>query len=226
MEDKVRRNLGDKTVIGNQRYNQALIRDTINEGYLYYVGLMMDSGEGDFAEPAELIDIVAQQSSYDLNTLMTYNPVRVRLVERLYSTLHYTLDRWEKTTGVRDITGVGSGQFFPSYRFIGTSIEFNQIPNFSQTDGLRIEGYKVPVEMTLDTDEPNPGFSPIYHQMLVLYATVSCIEAKEATGMVGDPEKFRIRLAKLEKQFIDTMNDRAQSRQSVDPFITDFEAPW
>lgn len=187
---------------------------------------MIESGEGDFAVAPQNINIVANQYIYNLASLLNYNPVKVRLVERSYSNEWVTLPKWEKTTGSFYNNGVGSGEFFPSYRFTGTNLVFNQMPNFAQTAGFRVEGYKQPADLSADGDSPDANFHPIYHDILVLHATVSCIEAKEATGMTGDPAMFRTRLEKREFQFIDTINNRSFSRESVDPFVVDGESSW
>ena len=225
MENKVRRNLGDNTS-GTQRYNQTLIRDLINEGYLYYAAIMIDSGEGDFAMAPETIDIVANRREYDLSTVLSYIPVRVRLIERSYSSTWYVLNKWEKNSGTINSNGVGSGHFFPSYRFIGTNLSFNLIPSFSESDTVRIEGYKQPDELSGDSDEPASGFLNLYHNILVLYSSIGALESKEATGMVGDTEAFRGRLSKLEAQFISTINNRTSSRESVDPYLIDEQENW
>lgn len=211
--------MGDPTGSNPQRYSQALIYDLINEGYNLYMSYMIDSGEGDFAEPSELVDIVSGTYVYDLTSVLTYNPVKIRLVEILYGSEWLVLNKWEKNSGSFYDTGYSSGSFFPSYRFTGVNLVFNQKPNFSLTDGIRIEGYKQSVELAAAGDSPNENFHPIYHTLLVLYATIGCIESKEATGMVGDPQMFRGRLEKLETQFIETINNRSSSRESVDPFV-------
>lgn len=219
----MRRNLGDPIGSNLNRYSSELIRDTINEAYLYYVMLMMNSGQGDFSLPPETIDIVAGQYIYDLSALMSYTPVKISLVERSFSSVWNVLDKWQKTTGSFYTVGVGSGIWWPSYRFIGTNLVFNQMPNFSQSAGLRVEGYKVPDEMVADSDTPLPVFSTIYHNMLVLASTVACIHAKEATGVAGDPNKFIDRLDKMELAFIETMSSKSESREYVDPFVPEDE---
>lgn len=181
--------------------------------------MLMESGEGDFAQAPETIDLVASQNAYDLATLLTYVPVKIKLVERLYSTEWSVLKKWEKNSGSISTVGLGTGEFWPSYRFRGTNLVFNQIPNFSETGTIRIEGYKMPAEMSADADTPNSGFSEIYHNMLVLWATIACLEAKEALGMKGDLAYFRERLAKMEALFTETLNNRTESRESVDPFV-------
>lgn len=228
MENKVRRNLGDKTSpsSGVQRYNQTLIRDLINEAYLYYAAMMIDSGEGDFCETRQTIDIVAYQQEYDLATLLTFIPVKLRLVERKYSNIRYVLKKWEKNDGSVNENGMGAGFFFPTYRFVGTKLCFNMVPNFSETATISIEGYRAPDEMVNDSDTPASGFLNLYQNLLILYATIGALESKEASGMAGDPEMFRRRLEKQEAIFIETMNNRTASRESVDPFVPDEEEGW
>lgn len=181
--------------------------------------MMIDAGEGDFAMPPETIDIVANQNIYDLSTLLTYNPVEVRLVERIYTTEWKALDKWERNGGSIYAPGYSIGSFWPSYRFTGSNLVFNQIPNFDQDEGIRVEGYRGPDELVDDDDEPDSNFHEIYHNLLVLWATVSAIETKEATGMTGDPAMFRLRLEKMEERFIDSINQRSSARQYVDPFV-------
>jgi len=223
METRTRRNLGDKTSGTNQRFAQQLIWDCINEAYMYYVGIMIDTGEGYFAMPAESFDIVANQYSYDLSSLLSYIPIKVKMVERIYSTEWIALQKWERNGGRFYDSGVGSGMWFPSYRFLGQNLTFNQKPDFNYTDGLRVEGYKVPALMVSGSESPDSQFHYMWHNMLVLNATVACIESKEATGLVGDPEMFRTRLAKQEMQFMEVMDQRTESRESVDPFVVSGE---
>lgn len=223
MQSKVRRNLGDPIGSNLNRYSTDLIKDTLNEAYLYYALLMMNSGQGDFAQAPETINIVANQYIYDLSTLMTFTPLKVSLVERSYSSNWTVLDKWQKTTGSFYTTGVGSGVWFPSYRFLGTSLIFNQMPNFSQTAGLRVEAYKVPTELSADSDQPAGVFSAAYHNLLVLSSTVACIHAKEATGVAGDPDKFIRRLEKMEEAFLESISTKSDSREYADPFVTEDE---
>lgn len=184
---------------------------------------MIESGEGDFCEEPETIDLVANQVSYNLATLMSFSPIKVRMVERKYSTQWVVLRKWEKNTGSIDSTGVGSGEFFPSYRFTNTKLTFNMIPNFSEDDTVRIEGYKLPVEMSADADVPNANFHEAYHNLLVLWATVAALETKEAVGTAVDKGPFAGRLQAMEEQFIASMNNRSDCPESVDPFIVEGE---
>jgi hypothetical protein len=183
--------------------------------------MMIESGEGDFAAPAESVDVVANQSSYDLTTVLTYNPVMIRMVERFQNNIYKTLEKSEFIDGNIYAPGIGESDFYPSYRFSGTRIVFNQIPAFSQTAGLRIEGYKLPNEMVIDADQPAANFHPIYHNLLVLWATVGAMESKEFTGTKDDSTMFRIRLEKMENQFISVMNNRSEFPERVTPFQLD-----
>lgn len=224
MENKVRRNLGDRTTGSNQRFSADLIRDLINEAYFFYAGVMIESGEGDFAMPPETIDIVSGQVDYDLNQLfedgdLSYYPVKIRLVEKLIGTEWVTLDKWEKNTGVMSTTGLSSQSWLPSYRFTGTNITFNIPPDFNEAGGLRISGYKIPDDLVEDEDEFHPNFNKAWHGMTILRATIGCIESKESTGMVGDPDQFRKRLEQYEGQFFDFIQNRSESRESADPFV-------
>lgn len=180
---------------------------------------MIESGEGDFAQAPETIDIVSGTQSYNLATIMTYAPVKVRLVERLYGTDWSVLSKWERNSGVTYSVGIGSGEWFPSYRFTGTSLTFNQVPSFTENDIIRVSGYKIPAELSLDADTLDANFHDAYAQLLVLWSTIACLESKESTGMKSDLDAFRLRLSKLEDSFINTINSRSESRESVDPFV-------
>lgn len=183
--------------------------------------MMIESGEGDFCAPPESIDIVANQNFYDLATLLSYNPVKIKKVERFQNNIYTTLKKNEKLDGIIYAPGIGDSAFFPTYRFRGTGITFDQIPSFNFTAGLRIEGYKLPAEMSADGDQPAANFHPIYHNLLVLWATVGAMETKEFTGAKDDSTMFRIRLEKMEKQFINVMNNRTESTEYVVPFALD-----
>lgn len=186
---------------------------------------LIESGEGYFANPPVVFNIVSGQNIYSLPSILGYCPVHVRLVERFYPNQWEVLSKWEKNTGTTYQLGVGSGSWWPSYRFTGTNLVFNQIPNFGQTGGVRIEAYDTPAELEAGQSF-DANFPPVHYGLLVLDATCQALDTKEATGMVQDPELFRSRQKAREIRFEETLNNRSDARESVDPFVVDGEDIW
>lgn len=172
-----------------------------------------------------MFDIVAGQYIYPMIDVFGFAPLRLRLVERFYPNQWEVLSKWEKNTGTFYQLGVGSGAWWPSYRFVGTDLVFNQLPNFGQTGGLRVEAYQTPEEL-ISGESFDSNFPPVFYSLLVLDAVCSAIEGKEATGMQGDVAMFRARRDKLALRFEETFNNRSESRESVDPFVVDGEDIW
>lgn len=214
LRSRVRFNLGEPNPGSQPRFDNASINNHINEGYSHYQQALMRNGEGDLATTA-FINLVANQEAYPLPT----NWVRTEKLSRVVSFGTIPLERFERYDTPNTTFGGNAGdQYLPSYRYRGRNIILEPFPTFSQTNGLFHEFYELKAPMVLDSDSPDAGFIEPWQSMLVLWATISEMDAKEAIGSVVDSSTFRSRLDKMEQEFLYTMNGRTQARDEVQPY--------
>jgi hypothetical protein len=112
----------------------------------------------------------------------------------------------------------GGSTYAPSYYFRGNSLVLRPIPGFTQTDALLLEYTQFPERMIWGGDSLTNKISPVFKELLVMYA-VEKAKIKEDLTLGGNTsDKASMHLAKIEKKFLDTLGPRSNFPQFVKPF--------
>jgi len=212
LRQRVRYNIGEPT--GQQRFSNVSIDANINEAYQQYQLDLIESGEGDFLVRTT-INIVANQANYALPA----GWVKTERIEKQlsYGTRPLFMDKRLYSTNPNLYTYTGD-LYLPTYRYRNREIIFEPTPQSSQANGIIHEYYALQPVLTADGDSPVAGFIEPWQTMLVLYATIAELEGKDAIGGVSDIATFRARLEKAETKFYDSMEQRSESPQQVEPY--------
>ena len=213
---RVRYNLGEPS--GEQRFYNVSINANLNESYRYYLAQLIDNGESNFTTTVS-IDFVANQAEYALPS----DWVKTRMVDRVTTFGTVPLERFERYETTNITIGGNAGDWFlPSYRFRGQNLVFEPKPTFSQVGAVIHEYYAEPANLVADGDSPSTGFIETWQDMMVIRATLSELENKDAVGGVSDINSFRLRLQNMEEAFRKLMTGRSQARDKVERYGYDY----
>lgn len=127
------------------------------------------------------------------------------------------------TQGYSTQGGSEPGSFIPTYKFQGNSLVLNPTPNFSETAGLRLEYIQFPDQMIYGGDSMTSQVSPIFKQMIVMYAVY---RAKVRESMVNGVTTYQAAsdtLAGLVPLFRDSLPKRSKGPTYVQPFNPETE---
>lgn len=219
LRTKVRYNLEGQTAVASSRYRDASINDHLNEGYGQYQLDLIENGEGDLCTKVPL-NYVANQEEYALPA----DWVKTKRVERVVSFGTVPLKRFERyDTANVTVSGNGGDGYLPTYRFRGRNLIFEPFPTFTQTAGAVHEYYLFQPPLVIDSDSPSAGFIEPWQSMLVLWATIAELEGKEAVGSIVSIDTFRARLEKMELKFTQSMQNRSEGREEVEPYGYNYE---
>lgn len=213
LRTRVRYNLGEVT--GEQRFKNVSINANINEAYQQYQLDLIESGEGDFLT-LTTINFVANQANYALPA----DWVKTERIERQLSDGSKRPLRYDKRMYRPNPSNIAySGDFYrPTYRYRNRDIIFEPTPQVAETAACTHEYYALQPIMGDDTQSPAAGFIEPWQTMLVLYATIAELEGKDAIGGVADIATFRARLEQAETKFRDSLENRSESPQEVEPY--------
>lgn len=223
MVTNVRRNLQELTANpgGQFFYSDANIKYFIGEAYRNYSLIMISMANGYFETVAN-VGITANDPTVSLSALApTY--FKLSVLRKNTPTGRFPLRSDEKRFTPTNRYGATSSSYTEfRYRFRGRdTIILDPVPTSteaaSDTTGLQVEYVYLPdfpVASSLDTFEFDLNFSPIFDPMIELYATIAMFDAKEGSGALSDLGVFRARLANLEQQFRDNL-DQTEDPDSV-----------
>lgn len=127
------------------------------------------------------------------------------------------------TVGYSTQGGSDSNSFIPSYKFRGNSLILNPVPNFSETAGLKLEYIQFPDQMIYGGDGTTAQVSPIFKQLVVMYAVY---RAKVRESMVNGVTTYQAAsdtLAGLVPLFRDSLPKRSKGPTYVQPFNPETE---
>lgn len=204
----VRRNLGEATP---NFYTNAEIQQQIGEAYKHYFLVMIENGEGYFETTVNL-GFTGGTETIDLTTL---DPVfkDISQLERRVANGTIPLMPDQRRFGMNTTIGVGVGDgYLPTYKMRGTDLVLEPTPAAteaaSSTTGLKLDYVyepDFPDASSAGSFEFDASFPTSYEPMIELYATISCMENKDAMGGVSDIQTFRARLAKWEVTFLNSL---------------------
>lgn len=128
------------------------------------------------------------------------------------------------TSGYSTQGGTSSESFFPSYYFQGNNLVLRDTPNFSQVGGLRLEYIQFPDNMIYGGDTLTNQISPVFKQLLVMYAVY---KAKLSESMVNGVNVYAVaktNVDELYQIFKQTIVRRSKNPTYVESFNPEIES--
>lgn len=118
--------------------------------------------------------------------------------------------------------GTNSESFFPAYQFQGNNLVFRPTPNFSETGGIRLEYLQFPDTMIYGGDSMTSQVSPIFKQLIIMYAVY---KAKLSESMTNGVDLYSVAESNLEsisQLFRDTIAKRSKNPTYIAPFNPEY----
>jgi hypothetical protein len=193
------RNLLNQPNAANSFWSDVELVDYINEGVRMYFAEVSNVDEGQFTNVVSL-DIVSGVETIVLPDDFFEARALYKTVESGYEILAYNNNI---TSGYSTQGGTGGSSYLPYYFFRGNSLVLRPTPNFSETGGLRLEYIAEPDVLNLANDLMPPGVSPIFKQLIEMYAVYK---------------------AKLKESLVNGVDTAALARQNLDSIYSQFKA--
>jgi len=203
----------------NSFWTDSELSSYLNEGVRLYFLECVQVNEGYFTTTADL-DITANTETIALPSDCFQIKNVWKSVTNGYIILPY---RNTLTEGYSTQGGTSSEAYLPFYYFQGNNLVLRPTPNFSQTAGIRIEYIQFPDQMIYGGDQLNAQISPVFKQLLVMYAVY---KAKLRESMVNGVVMHKIpeeNLNTIYTQFKDTLQRRSKNPTYIVPFNPETE---
>lgn len=123
------------------------------------------------------------------------------------------------TEGYSTQGGTSSEAYLPYYTFQGNNLVLRPTPNYNETGGIRIEYTQFPTTMIYGGDSITSGVSPIFKELIVMYATY---KAKLRESMVNGGTMYLIpaaQVADLYKSFNQAIVKRSKNPTYVEAWL-------
>lgn len=209
----VARNLGDPNFTF---YTEEEVKQGIGEAYRHYFQVMTDEGDGYFETTINL-GFTSGDEEVDISIL---DPAffHISQLERWVANGSIPLTPDQRRFGMNTTIGVGVADgYLPTYKLRGMNIILEPTPAATETPtavsgtstaGLKLDYVYLPDFPDADSSDDfefDNNFPTVYEPMLELYATIACMENKDAIGGVSDAATFRMRLEKWEQGFLGSL---------------------
>lgn len=201
----------------NSFWKDDEIRMYINEGIRQYFVEVASSNEGLFTTRTDL-NIVSGTDTVALPT----DCFEVKILYKKVNDGYVALDYLNNTNMSYSTTSAGSGStYFPSYYFQGNNLVIHPTPNFSETAGLRLEYLQFPETLVNGGDSLTGQISPIFKQVIEMYAVYKCKLSESLVNGVNVHEIAAENLAALYKSFKDAIALRSKNPTYIQAFNPD-----
>lgn len=115
-------------------------------------------------------------------------------------------------------TGLSGDNYFPSYTFQGNSLVFRPTPNANETGAIRLEYLQLPDTMIYGGDSMTNQVSPIFKQLVVMYAVYKAKLSESLTNGVDMASLPKSNVDQLYQLFKDTIAKRSKNPTYTQPF--------
>lgn len=150
----------------NSRWSDQDLTEYLNEAVRMYFAEVILNAEGQFTTVTDL-NIVSGAETVDLPTDFYEVKALYKKTSDSYEILPYQNNLTSSYSRQGD---QGGSTYFPSYYFRGNKLVLRPIPDFSETAGLRLEYIQFPDTMINGGDALTSGVSPIFKQLIEMYA--------------------------------------------------------
>lgn len=210
----VRRRLGQPDS-GNSTWSDDELREYLNDGVRKYFGEVIQNSEGLFTKQADL-DITAGQDTVSLPSDF-FEVVRLfRSVDDDYIVLVYD-NSFDTSYSSNGPTSTSS---LLTYRLRGANtLVLRDVPQFSQTAGLRIEYIAFPETLVTGGDSLTSDVSPVFKELIIAWAVYEAKFVESLRGQGVDTYSVaKGHFAELYDQFKDVIRERSHYPQSIKPW--------
>lgn len=121
-------------------------------------------------------------------------------------------------------SGTTYDSYFPSYTFQDNNLVLRPTPNATQTGALRLEYLHFPDTMIYGGDLLTNQVSPVFKQVIVMYAVYKAKLSESLTNGVDLSALAKSNLDQLTQLFRDTIAKRSKNQTYVQPFNPEFGA--
>lgn len=207
------RNMLSQPDPNNSTWTDEEISEYLNQGVRRYFAEVILYNEGQFDDVADL-DIVAGQETVDLPADCYSVKAVYKKVNGGYTLLHYRNGAESYSTN----GGTTSDSFLPYYRFRKNSLVLRDVPQFSETGGLRVEYVAFPETMVTGGDSLTESVSPIFKDLIQMYAIY---QAKVKESLTNNTRTYDAALEMLNDLFSAFQNaivKRAATPAAIKPF--------
>lgn len=115
-------------------------------------------------------------------------------------------------------SGTSGDTYFPSYYFQGNSLVLRPTPNADQANSLRLEYLQLPDSMIYGGDSLTNQVSPVFKQLIVMYAVYKAKLSESLTNGVDLSALAKSNLDQLSQLFRDTIAKRSKNPTYIQPF--------
>jgi hypothetical protein len=173
-----------------------------------------ERAEGQF-DKAISLNLVANQETVDLPS----DCFEVRALFKVYSDRNQILQyRNNLTDSYETLNNDGATSYEPFYYFRHNSIVLRPVPNFNETGGLFLEYTAFPETMIWGGDTLTSFVSPIFKEMIVLYAVYKAKTKESLTTGNNTYAPVKAMLDEAYLRFKDTVGYRSKFPQSIKPW--------
>lgn len=189
----------------NSNWSNEQVLNYLNEAVRRYFGEVVQKSEGLFTKQADL-DIV---SGTDTIALPSDWFEIVRLYKKI-GTEYYIMPYDNAFNQDYTTNGPSSSTNIMSYYFRGDDLVLRDVPQFSETGGLRMEYIFFPETMVHGGDTLTTNVAPVFKDLIEMYAVYKCKLAESIRGSNVDViSAIKQDVADLYRQFRDVIEERA-----------------
>ena len=208
------RNMLNSPSSTNSFWSDAEIIEYINEAIRLHYQECALNNEGLYTV-STMLDITANSESVTLPTDFFEGRALYKQVTNGYMILPYqnSINENYITTG-----GTSQEAYIPSYFFQGNSIILRPVPNFSQSQGLKLDYIQFPDQLFNANDSLSAQISPVFKQLIERYAIY---QAKLKESMVNGGNMHLIAKDSLDniyQLFKEVVKNRSKYQQYVQPW--------
>lgn len=209
------RNLLGQPNASNSRWSDADLTEYINEGVRMYFAEVVLNEEGQFTTTDDL-DIVSGTETVALPTDCFHIKALYKAVSDGYEILPYINNL---TQGYTTEGGVGEETYFPYYYLRQNNIVLRPVPQFSETNGLKIEYVQFPDSMINGGDTLTSGVSPVFKQLVEMYAVYKAKMQESLVNGVDLSSLAKRNLDEIYVMFKNAISGRSKYPQFTIPYL-------
>jgi len=187
-------------------FQDSEITDWINEGYMNYILSVIEAKQRNFMKTAS-IDWIGGTATYAL-------PSDVQKIERVQRFINNTYVPMKYKHRFEEANSSLYQAVYPKYDLADGNIIFEPTPTNSAVGAVVVDYVYIPARLSVGTDIPHVSFPDVYHDMLVLYATICGLMKERDNPMAAS---YSARLEAFEKKFTSNL-EKLEDRVFTDRF--------
>jgi hypothetical protein len=214
---RVRRHLREPEA-AKSFWTDVFVDDMINVAYRRRCTQLVMAFEGYFTNVATN-DLVAEQERYPW-PLGFERCTKMEIVRSDGRTV--PIERHERHFSAKGLPSATQDSYTPNYRAISGGFVLEPAPNYSETDGIRLEYTGLPAELVANGDSWHVDFPRSLDELVMLDATIACLDSE---GLLETGATRTILRAKVdyENDWDTYIETRMISINRVTPFVPSYD---